>query len=82
MSNDDFTLNHGESVFSAVPLRLTPKEWRAIFVVARDEIAARLGNQDILVYTFKKEDGQIVLRVEPVLVEHEELHADNGAYDE
>jgi hypothetical protein len=79
---DGFNLNHGESLFSEVPVRLTPKEWRSIFVVAREEIAERLGNTDILVYTFKKADGQTILRIEPVLVEHEELHTDIDGYDE
>jgi hypothetical protein len=81
--SDGFNLNHGESVFGPEPVRLTPGQWYSIFILAREEIAKRLGKEaDILVYTFTKDDGQTVLRIEPVALEHGDLHTDRGAYEE
>ena len=80
--NDTLTLNHGESLFGPKPVRLTAKDWRTIFVVARREIYEAFGNSDIFVYTAANAEGKNVLYVEAVTVEPEDVHTDNGVYDE
>ena len=80
--SDELILNHGESLFGPKPVRLSPKDWRAIFVVARKEIYEAFGNSDVFVYTAANAEGKTVLHVEAVTVEREDVHTDNGAYDE
>jgi hypothetical protein len=68
-------------IYGAQARRLTWAEWWEIFPRSREAITALVGRGDILIYAVSKE-GELAFHVEPVIVEHDELHRDNVGYDE